>query len=383
MATRSKLSATELQAFERTYDITHEDIAAQTRGEFLKAFPIGSLQNILLDDYVIGLQRPTFCAHVEAKTRPWANIQGATSEKFGIYFGKTKSDPKKIYRFTRRFGTSRDDAFDAVKSALLDLISLGRKANPDFVAIDANPLSQMFKAKILSLYFPDRFLNVCSSDHLEMLGGELGYGEDRPASEYQYLLLQSKLLNPKTREWSNPKYMAFLYDTYVRGDRKPTSTVQKPRKKAAHRKVNFEDVQSQRDAIGKAAEAFALEWEQQRLDGVGFGHLISKIEDRRDRPGYGYDFLSYTSPKQKRFIEVKSVGKLPSGEGHRFFLSDNEHTVSKAADHSDAYFFYLVFFDGKGEPKELRPVSANDLYQQSEMLPASYVVRFDFARPRK
>lgn len=380
MASRSSFDTAQVQAFEQDYDITHEDIAAQTRGRFLEAFPLTSLPKIKLDDYVIGHQQPTFCAHVEAKTRPWANIQGATSEKFGIYFGKTKSNPEKIYRFTRRFGNTKEEAFRSVKDALLALVSLGQSSDLDFDAIDANPLSQMFKAKILSLYFPDRFLNVCSAEHLELLGMGLGYGEDLPSSQYQHLLLKKKLSNRITKGWSNPKFMMFLYDTYVRTDHRPTVTVQKPRKKAAHRTVNFEDVQNQRDVIGKAAEAFALAWEKQRLEGVGLAQLIPKIEDRRDRPGYGYDFLSHTSPRQQRYIEVKSVGKLPNGEGHRFFLSDNEHAVSKSAEHCENYFFYLVFFDRNSQPEELRPICADELYQKGEMLPASYVVRFDFGR---
>lgn len=380
MATRSSFKAAQLQVFDQAYDVTLEDIAAQTRGEFIGAFPLTSLPRIKLDDYVIGHKEPTFCAHVEAKTRPWANIQGATSEKFGIYFGKTKSDPSRIYRFTRKFGATKEEAFQSVKDSLLALIRLGQASDLDFGAIDANPLSQMFKAKILSLYFPDRFLNVCSAEHLQMLGAELGYGEGLPASEYQHLLLEKKLSNKITREWSNPKFMAFLYDTYVHADRKTTQTVQKPRKKVTHRRVNFEDIQNQRDVIGKAAEEFAFEWEKQRLEGVGLSRLILKIEDRRDRPGYGYDFLSHSASGQQRYIEVKSVGKLPNGEGHRFFLSDNERTVSESSEHRHAYFFYLVFFNRNGKPEALQPISARELYQKSDVSPASYVVRFDFGR---
>lgn len=382
MFTEPKFQTSVLKAFDLTYDTKHDDIAAQVRGEFLQNFPINSLPRMTRDEYVIGLQSPTFCAHVEAKTRPWANIQGATSNKFGIYFGKTKTDPKRIYRFTRKFGETEGEAFSSVKTALLALVRLGEAPVLDFVEIDGNPLSQMFKAKILSLYFPDRFLNVCSSEHLEMLGGELGYAKGLPISEYQHLLLEAKLSNTITRKWSNPKFMEFLYDVYVRADTTATNTVQKPRKKV-HQKVNFEDIQGQRDAIGKAAEAFAVEWEKQRLAGAGLTHLISKIEDRRDRPGYGYDFLSHTSPAQQRYIEVKSVGRLSGGQGHRFFLSDNEHTISKSAVHRGAYFFYLVFFNGNGQPIELQPIPADELYELSEMSPASYVVRFDFRRAGK
>lgn len=382
MTTQVKFQASKLQAFDVTYDTKHEDIAAQVRGEFLQKFPIISLPRMKRDDYVIGLQSPTFCAHVEAKTRPWANIQGATSNKFGIYFGKTKTDPKKIYRFTHKFGATSDEAFRSVKAALLALVRLGEASVLDFSKIDDNPLSQMFKAKILSLYFPDKFLNVCSAEHLEMLGGELGYADCRPISEYQHLLLEAKLSNAITRRWSNPKFMKFLYDVYVRAESTAANIVQKPRKKIPQ-KVNFEDISGQRDAIGKAAEEFAVEWEKQRLAGAELSHLISKIDDRRDRPGYGYDFLSHTSQTQQRYIEVKSVGKLPGGQGHRFFLSENEHTVSKSADHRGAYFFYLVFFNGNGQPFELQPIRADELYELGEMSPASYVVRFDFGRAGK
>lgn len=378
-----RLYAAQINAFEKSYDVTHEDIAAQTRGKFLEKFPLESLPNLELDDYVIGYQKPTFCAYVEAKTRPWANIQGATSKKFGIYFGKTKTDPTKKYRFTHRFGHTANEAFDSVKAAVLDLIRLGQSPQLDFERIDKNPLSQMFKAKILSLYFPDRFLNVCSADHLEMLGVELDLGDDRRPSEYQHLLLDIKLSNRTTQAWSNPKFMSFLYQTYFSTHaKKLAASVHTPKKKI-HRKVNFEDIKDQRDRIGKAAEAYALEWERLRLKGIGLKELVPKIDDRRERPSYGYDFLSHTSTKQQRFIEVKAVGKLPGGEGYRFFLSDNEHIISTSDEHCREYFFYLVFFDTTGKPFELLPMRAEELYKQSELLPASYVVRFDFKRPEK
>lgn len=372
-----KFSSAQLSAFEAEYDSTHEDTAAQTRGEFLKSFPIRSLQHLTLENYAIGHQLPTFCTHVEVKTRPWATIQGATAMKFGIYFGMEKHDPRKKYRFRKRFGDTQDDAFRSVKSALLDLVRLGRVSEPDFQKIDDNPLSQMFKAKILSLYFPERFLNVCSAGHLELLGDELGFGAECLSSEYQHLLLKIKLSNKGTRQWSNPKFMTFLYRTYIRSrDKKKTATVI-PTKEKIHRKVNFEDIQKQRGRIGEAAEKYAVEWEIQRLEGLDLGALVPKIEDRRDRPGYGYDFLSHTAPNLQRFIEVKAVGKLSGGKGYRFFLSDNEFTVSESQAHRKNYFFYLVFFDSSGKPSGLKPFLASEIYQRSNMTPASYVVQFD------
>jgi len=160
----------DIAKFDTEYDSSHEDSAIQTRGLFIQKFPIGALQNLTRDEYVVGHNNASFCNLVESGTKAWANIQGATSFKFGIYFGKTKSDPTRKYRFTKKFGANEKEAFVEVKTALLGLVELAAAKHPDFRAIDANPLSQMFKAKILSLYYPKRFLAVCSWEHLEMLG---------------------------------------------------------------------------------------------------------------------------------------------------------------------------------------------------------------------
>lgn len=378
MAKASGIRTRDLKEFELSYDKRHEDIATQTRGEFLRSFPISRLAKITLDEYVIGHKRPTFCAQVEAKTRPWANIQGATSAKFGIYYGKTKTDPKVTYRYARRYA-NKEEAFRSIKAALLDLVDLGRKQTPDFKKIDDIALSQMFKAKILSLYFPERFLNVCSSEHLEMLGIELGFDDQLPISQYQHLLLKAKQSNPITRNWSNSKFTAFLYKTYVRGDQKKLETVKKPRAKV-HRVVDFDQIQAQRGLIGKAAEMFALEWEKQRLEGADLHQLVSRINDRRSQPSYGYDFLSYSSARRPRYIEVKAVARLTGGKGYRFFLSENELSVSNSAQHQSEYYFYLVFFNKEGKPEGLMPMLASELYGKCEIRPSTYTLSFEYGR---
>jgi len=363
-----------LARFEARYDASHEDSALRARGQFIQKFPLDSLLNLTVDEYVIGHQKPSFCYFVEPGTKDWANIMGATSFKFGIYFGRTKSDPAHKYRFAERFGTNEKEAFEAVKVAVLDLVKLGEEEQPDFAAIDANPLSQMFKAKILSLYFPERFLPVCSAEHLDMLGSKLGFPEDLPHSQYQNLLHTAKKRHPKTRGWSEPKFMAFMYKVYIRGEGRIGSPITKPRAKK-HRRVDFEEMQRQRAKAGRIAEEYALQWEKERLAGANLEHLINKLEDRRDRPGYGHDFLSHSADDVQRYIEVKCVAKL--SDGYRFFLSDNERQTSLSTEHCGGYFFYLVFFDGSSNPLELLAIEADRLYPKAELSPSSYEVRFD------
>jgi len=375
MPQASHLNA-ELLSFSQNFDTANEDKAISTRGQFLSSYPVGRLKNLTLDEYVIGKGTASFCACVEAKTKAWANMQGATANKFGIYFGKTKTDLTMQYRFTQKFGKTKKEAFDGVKEALLNLVEAGKLK--EFSVIDENPISQMFKAKILSLYFPEVYLNVCSSEHLEQIALEMGIPEQQFASAYQHLLIEKKLANKITKDWSNPKYMSFLYAKYIRGDlnTSPAAIVKKPRKKI-RRRVNFEDITANRDAIGKASEEFAIEWERNRLIGLGYQGLAAKIEDRRDIPSYGYDYLSFSAPGHERYIEVKSVGRDRKEACFRFYLSENELSVSNSAENSREYYFYLVLYGKDGKPCDLLARHAKEFYSSSEISPCAYVVRFD------
>lgn len=374
-ARKSPFNAKSLSDFEKAFDPTRENSALQTRGGFIDAFPISRLRNLALKDYVIGLKKPTFCYWVEPKTRAWAVIQGGTAFKFGIYFGRTKSDPKKFYRCSSKFGSAKTPTFKAVRSALTELVALGGQKDIDFAAIDANPLSQMFKAKILSLYFPDKFLNICSQEHLEMFATTLGFPDAGYASECQHLLMDAKMVDPITRKWSNPKFMEFLYAEYFPEHHSFGPAVRKPKKRRPGT-VNFDELQKAWSEIGKKSEAYALKWEKDRLKGADLADLVKKIDDRRNRPGYGYDFLSFSSRGVNRYIEVKTVAKVKSG-GHRCFVSETEHNVSKSPEHSTEYFFYLVSLGKDGKPASVTAVRADEQYKASELVPVAYEMRFE------
>jgi hypothetical protein len=376
---KSTISRDQLEAFSQGFSEKSESEAIAQRGRFLAAFPLNKLFNLRRDDYVIGLQKPTFCSLAEAGTKEWALIQGATSNKFGIYYGRTKTDPTKKYRYTLKFGSTPEQAFANAKKSLLELIDAARADDLDFDGIDQNPLSQMFKAKILSLYFPEKFLNVCSAEHLEMLADILGHENIDSPSYAQHLLIEEKRKSAITREWSNPKFMSFLYRTYVWKSREiATKPGTKPNLK--HSAVNFEEIQAERLRIGLLAEEFALEWELNRLRGHNtLAEKVDKIIDRRKHPTYGYDFESWSSLKARRFIEVKSVGKLRGAAGYRFFLSDNEHKVSLSTNHRSDYFFYLVYFNAKGQPDRVEPWLASEFYESANLKPASFIALFSSA----
>jgi uncharacterized protein DUF3883 len=355
----------------REFDSSFEDAAEQQRGAFLEAFPLSKLQTLTLNQYVIGKKSPTFCTYVEPKTRLWANILGATSLKFGIYYGKTKSDAARRYRFVEgKFGGTKAEAFKAVKGALLQLIDDGRSSR--FERIDGNPLSQMFKAKILSLYFPDKYLNVCSKDHIIILADELDLDEGW-TSERQHLLLEEKFSRARTREWSNPKFMTFLYNTYIRPANDPMHL--KGSRKRKPPKLDIDDMLERRNKIGKTSEEYALKWERQRLRSVD-SNLVKQIDDCRNRPTTGYDFSSFTDPGTVRYIEVKTAGRNWGDEGFRCFLSETEYEISKDPAFRDEYYFYLVYYKDN-KPFDLLAVRATEFYQDCNFSPNGYVLAFN------
>ena len=58
-----------------------------------------------------------------------------------------------------------NEAFDKVKLALFDLIVAGN--NGDFKAIQDNPLSTIFKGKVLCIYYPDKYMTGILSGRCE------------------------------------------------------------------------------------------------------------------------------------------------------------------------------------------------------------------------
>src|SRR5581483_5988531 len=146
------------------------------RAEFVADYPLKRIPNLSLDEYVIGKgsSNRSFCYRLEREMDSLGKILGATAYKFGIYFGKKNSsdnDSTKNYQFASRWGKNHDDAFVAVKQAIVDLLNAA--AAGSWTSIAANSLSPMFKGKILFLYFPNQFAPIYSEEHLKHFVAQL------------------------------------------------------------------------------------------------------------------------------------------------------------------------------------------------------------------
>lgn len=206
----------EFDAAARGYDYSDRanDIQALLllREQFVKHFTVDFIKNMKLDDYCIGSGRKNitcFCYAIEQSFRDLGVILGSTAQKFGIYY----STKENTYNYTSKFGDSRIKAFNAVKRNLVSLIEAGKEGDIDKIV--NNIFSPMVKGKILSLYYPDKYLNIFSEDHLDHFLNKLGIGtEDLYASDSIYkrkAIVDFKNDDAYLATWEMDKFSSFLY----------------------------------------------------------------------------------------------------------------------------------------------------------------------------
>lgn len=334
----------------------HFDEIEKKRIQFIKLFPISSLPTLPMKKYVIGEigEKNSFCYWIERGLDDIGSMRGANAFKFGIYYGRTKTDPEKKYRFQNRFGQNKEEAYQDVRNELVRLLESGQENN--IPAIKSNRLSSMFKEKILSVYYPDTYLNVYSYDHLSYFLEVFGLPSTGDVYEKRERITYCKNSDKIMMKWPLPIFGHFLYYSikkpverkhisaelheYVDGVYIPIQKVKYkfpkweytalPPKlitytepKTFPEKTDYEAKGRQNRLIGSRGEEIVIEAEKDDLKKKGRADLANKVErvsDQSDR--FGYDVLSYDTAGNEKHIEVKAT----SENIYRFFLTANEYT---------------------------------------------------------
>lgn len=122
------------------------------RQKFVEDYPINRIMNLTKKEYGVGLgkENKSFCYRVETELKDLGDIHGSTSYKFGLYYDKKEHKAgNDTINFAKRFGNNEDEVFDNIKNNIVNLIKAGE--NNDSENISKNPISPMFKGKILSI----------------------------------------------------------------------------------------------------------------------------------------------------------------------------------------------------------------------------------------
>ncbi len=192
----------------------------QLRSSFVNYFTKSKIENMQIDDYVAGVKLPetgfNFCYGLERQLDGLGRIIGATAFKFGVYYGRIKSDNNCKYRSAKKFGNSYQEAFSNVRYAILKLLNQDNRKDIDEIV--NNPLSPMLKGKILSTYFPEKYLNIFSNDHLTYYLSHLNLATDSliksdPVYKREELIA-FKNKDSVMKNWSVDLFAVFLWSEY-------------------------------------------------------------------------------------------------------------------------------------------------------------------------
>lgn len=354
-------------------DISQSEEYISLRNGFLERFPIKSLEAITLEQYALGLEddyKDSFCYWVETKLQMFGNIHGSTAAKFGVYYGKRGDDTENKWRWT----AWTNESFDKVRNELNYLIIAGN--DMDFDAIEQNKLSKMFKGKILAIYFPDRYLNIYSYEHIKYFLKQLGVVEYPAIELAKQKLLEIKNSNSVMRTWSNLKFSNFLYTYFSEVKRKdaeeineetpeivgktlvfykstgeyhaikqngPITTSTEAVKRRPY-KPDYQRASEHKQKTGREGEIAVLNFEKETLISSGRQDLADKVAHVSENDdSLGYDILSFDSVTgEEKHIEVKTTSGTKNSFVD-FYITDNELRHLASDSHYSIYYITGIY----------------------------------------
>lgn len=185
-----------------------EEQLEKLRQIFVNKFTPERIATLTKEEYVQGFgDKTTFCYQIENTLQGLGDIHGSIAKKFALYF----SEKNKKYITTKRFGVTEDECMENIKKELLNLINIGQSG--DYQKICKSKFAPLFRGKILATYYPDKYLNIFSDNHLKNFLKILNipFKEKEDVIYKQNKLLEWKKSQPKLKDLSPYLFMKFIY----------------------------------------------------------------------------------------------------------------------------------------------------------------------------
>lgn len=158
----------------------HIENEIQNRNKFVNEYPIERFLTMTKEEYCsIGDENnDSFCYKIENGyyKETGFGIRGVYKSKFGFYY----SQKDKVYKDKlNRVVENPDDYWNNLRKQIYDFIIYAKDNSPDFVLTDRYNLlggsgNYMFLTKLLSLYYPDRFISMADDKKYLKLGEYFG-----------------------------------------------------------------------------------------------------------------------------------------------------------------------------------------------------------------
>ena len=226
--------------------------AYMQRRMFLGLFPVERIPSLSLHEYAFAKSgygdRNSFCCLMKSGLEDIAHTGNAMSDIYGIYY-KDGAELKLSRTYHKLFGSDFDKAFKTIKSEIYQLlVSIG---NDDYSILGSIHLESRFLHKILAVYFPDKFLPICTLSMRDEVceAMELGIDHGRDMLFDNIRLRELKESHGETCGWDNEVFLGFCrFVGKKKGDVIPAA---QRRKMAAQRAVKM---QQEIDKLGLTGE---------------------------------------------------------------------------------------------------------------------------------
>jgi 5-methylcytosine-specific restriction protein B len=187
----------------------------QLHSDFISTWSLDRLKRMTLEEYN-NLDRSTsFCYWIETKTRPLGSIKGGSSYKFGIYKKSNFNKPTKAncqsdgeYAWFRKYGDSRESAFDQVRSIIVAIAVAASENN--LAAIEEIDMGVAMKWKIAFLYSNFQVINIFKYEALKNAADFLDYA----GKDVSYAALNTFIFNQKPPSEDYFTFTHRLWDDY-------------------------------------------------------------------------------------------------------------------------------------------------------------------------
>lgn len=339
----------------------------KAREDFVARFTLNTIQNMSIDDFVIGRAdidekgRESFCYLIERKMQQLGDMRGSFVSKFGVWYSKEEQD----YKFTKKYGETLEEAFNNLKKEICLL--LVSASNNDYEEIKKCKIADLFKGKILSTYYPEKYLCIFDEEDvdkfLNLLEIKYDVHEIDTLEKKKKLLIEYKNNHPLLSKYSDYYFVLFLYIAF-KNEVKIKNTVSgeidydiefvdfeylknhEVQKKNQYRSrdTDYEKINRNKKDVGNRGENAILQSEINKLKKLGLNDLAERV-CISDNDAIGYDIISFDENGNEIHIEVKTNSGNKSYLD--FYITDNE--LQHLIEDSNYYIYYL--YNIKGRPK--------------------------------
>jgi len=203
------------------FNLPQENIDKRETGRlsFISKFPLNTIKDLSIDQYVQGTDENSFCYWLEFK-KILFGVGGGNASKFGVYKAKDGNYYSSYGKNKKQLtGQELDDFFSNIKSGILQALEYTSNDQIDKIKTIDIPIWNMVLQKILSIYYPDKFITIGASDVLiecardiKLNGVELK-AENSIEINYECKKALSSL--PEYKDWSYEEIGTFIWETYL------------------------------------------------------------------------------------------------------------------------------------------------------------------------